>query len=76
MTATTDAKKRIVLPAARPGDVFDVQRHGEGRYVLLRLERPEPGGKMTREQCLRAMAGAPLRPTMNWAALRDLTREP
>jgi hypothetical protein len=76
MTATTDSKKRIVLPVARPGDVFDIQRQGEGHLVLLRLTRPEPEAKLTRAQCLRAIDAAPLRPKMDWATLRELTREP
>jgi len=75
MTTTVDSKKRIVLPAASPGDVFDIQRHGEGQFVLLRLERPEPKARLTRAQCLQAIAAAPLQPTMDWATLRGLTRE-
>jgi hypothetical protein len=37
MTVITDAKKRVVLPSASPGDVFDVQLAGDGRLVLTRL---------------------------------------
>ena len=76
MTTRTDSKKRIVLPAANPGDVFDVQDHGNGRFTLVRLERPEPRTRLTRAQCLKAIAAAPLRPRMDWEALRKLTREP
>ena len=76
MTTTADSKKRIVLPVAKPGDVFDIQRHGDGRFVLLRLARPEPEARMTRAQCRRAIDAAPLRPMMDWATLRELTREP
>ena len=76
MTTTTDSKKRVVLPMARPGDVFDVQRHGEGRFVLVHLVRPEPKARMTRSQCLRAIAGAPLHPAMEWVELQGITREP
>ena len=35
--AQVDTKGRVVLPGAEPGDVFDVQRDGEERYVLVRL---------------------------------------
>lgn len=40
--AIADAKKRVVLPTAKPGDVFDIQEQGEGRLLLVRLERPAP----------------------------------
>ena len=76
MTTTADSKKRIVLPTATPGDVFDIQRYGEGHFVLLRLTRPEPEARLNRAKCLQALAAAPLRPKMDWATLRGLTREP
>ena len=38
MTVTTDEKKRVVIPSARPGDRFDVQTTAEGKVVLTRLE--------------------------------------
>lgn len=75
MTAKADAKRRVVLPGSQPGDVYDVQRQGQGVYVLVRLQRPEPG-RMSREACLRAMDAAPLRPKMSWEELAALTREP
>jgi hypothetical protein len=71
-----DAKQRVVLPAARPGDVFDIQSQGEGRLLLVRLERPKPGPGMSLEGCLEAIAAAPLRPEMTWASLKAMTREP
>jgi hypothetical protein len=76
MTTTADSKKRVVLPTARPGDVFDVQRQGEGLFVLVRLARPELKTRLTRAQCLRAIAKAPLHPKMDWETLRAMTREP
>jgi len=76
MTTTADSKKRIVLPTAKPGDVFDVQRQGEGHFMLVRLARPEPQARLTQAQCLRAIAAAPLLPRMDWQTLRKLTREP
>jgi hypothetical protein len=73
--STVDEKRRLVLPAAKPGDVFDIQSHGEGRLLLVRLERPsEPG--MSMESCLKAIAAAPLRPKMTWDSLKATTREP
>jgi len=76
MTSRADSKKRIVLPAARPGDVFEIQDHGNGRYTLVRLLRPEPKAIMTRSQCLKAISMSPLRPKMDWEKLKKLTREP
>lgn len=71
-----DAKRRVVLPAAKPGDVFDIQSQGEGRLLLVRLEPPKPGPGMSVESCLEAIAAAPLRPGMSWDALKATTREP
>jgi hypothetical protein len=74
--STADKKRRVVIPAARPGDVFDVHPQGEGRVLLVRLVRPQTQARMSRDECLRAMAAAPLRPEIEWNELRRLTREP
>jgi hypothetical protein len=37
MTVTTDAKKRVVLPGAKPGDSFDLKIIGE-EFRLTRLK--------------------------------------
>ena len=71
-----DAKRRVVLPAAKPGDVFDIQSQGEGRLLLVRLERPKPGPGMSMARSLEAIAAAPLRPKMTWDSLKAMTREP
>ena len=76
MTTTVDSKKRVVLPAARPGEVYDVQREGDGRLLLVRLARPEPKARLNRTQCLRAIAASPLQSRMRWDTLRAQTREP
>ena len=77
MTAVrADAKKRIVIPGARPGDVFDVQREGDERFVLVRLHRPDDTPGKSREASLHAMAQAPLTPALSWEQLRHLTRDP
>jgi len=75
-TSKVDSKKRIVLPNGRPGDVFDIQEQAEGRFLLVRLEKPERSERMSRQACLEAMNLAPLRQTMSWEELRRLTREP
>ena len=77
MSATrADAKKRIVIPGARPGDVFDVQRQDDERYLLVRLQRLEAAPAKSREACLEAMATSPLRLMLSWEQLRQSTREP
>lgn len=38
MTVKVDAKKRVLLPVAKPGDVFEIQLFGEGQFVLTRME--------------------------------------
>jgi len=37
MTVIADNKKRVVLPAAKPGDRFDIQVSGNG-FLLRKLE--------------------------------------
>ncbi len=75
-TTKVDAKKRIVLPSGRPGDVYDVQRQDGGRLLLVRLEQPKQPKRLSKKACLEAMRKAPLRPRMKWEQLRRLTREP
>jgi hypothetical protein len=74
--STADAKKRVVVATARPGDVFEIQSQGEGRLLLVRLGAPKAAPKMRRAGCLKAIASAPLRTTTSWLALRAMTREP
>ena len=74
--STLDSKKWIVLPGGRPGDVFDIQQQAEGRFLLVRLEKPEGAQRMSKRACMEAMRKAPLRPTMTREKLRELTRKP
>lgn len=74
--STVDSKKRIVLPGGCPGDVFDIQQQAEGRFLLIRLEKPEVAQRMSKRACMEAMRKAPLRPTMRWEKLREVTRKP
>jgi hypothetical protein len=37
VTVTADAKRRVVLPPAKPGDQFDVQLSTNGKLVLTPL---------------------------------------
>lgn len=74
--STADTKRRVVLPAAKPGDIFDIQSQGEGRLLLVRLERPQPVPAMSKARSLEAIVAAPLRPKMTWDSLKAVTREP
>jgi hypothetical protein len=76
MTTKADAKRRIVLREAAPGDVFDVQKLRDGQYLLVRLERPSPRENLSKEECLAAMDKASLRLSMRWDQLAGRTREP
>ncbi len=53
MTVTADAKKRVVLPPAKPGQCFDVRLSSDGRMVLTPMvPKPEPKkliGKLARQ---------------------------
>jgi len=75
-TARADAKKRVVLPEAKPGDVFDIQNQGEGRLLRVCLDGPAHAPKTSRARCLAAMTSAPLRVEGGWVSLKKTTREP
>ena len=72
----TDAQRRIVLPDAIPGEVYEVDRAGEGRYTLVRLGRPPAAPAVSREDAARAITSSPLSPAMSWDELRRTTRGP
>ena len=71
-----DIKRRVVIPGAKPGDIFDVQRQGDERFILVRLHRANEVPGMSREACIAAMARSPLSTTLSWEQLRQITREP
>jgi hypothetical protein len=76
MTTKADAKRRIVLPEAEPGDVYDLLKQRDGQYLIVKLVQPEPRRKLTKAECLSAMDAAPLTPSMSWEELAALSREP
>ena len=75
-TSTADSEKRIVLPDAKPGEVYDVRRETDGRYELIRLEAPDPPEKLSREASRKAIQEWPLEMELSWEELRSITREP
>jgi hypothetical protein len=42
MILVADSKKRVTLPT-RPGASFELQAHGEDKFILTRLEPVVPG---------------------------------
>ena len=42
MTVVTDNKKRVTIRHAKPGDRFDVEVVGDGRFILTKLEPVQP----------------------------------
>jgi hypothetical protein len=76
MTITADAKKRVVLPDAKPGDVFACERQDENRFLLVRLAPPPRPPKKTKAEVRRAIKNSKLTFDLTWDELRALTREP
>ena len=74
--ARADAKKRVVIPGARPGDIFEIDSAGEGRYTLVRLERKLDRLRLSRDEAVRTISDYPLTPSLPWEELREVTREP
>jgi hypothetical protein len=72
--ATVDAKRRIALPGAKPGESFSVRESAPGHYELAKVI-PAPRPKPTAEELDALLLSAPLTPKMSWDELRQLTRE-
>jgi hypothetical protein len=77
MTVIADSKRRVVMPGARPGDVFACQDEGNGHFLLIRLSKPAPPKKrMTRSEVRKAIASSKMKFDLSWEELRQMTREP
>ncbi len=76
MTIKADCKKRVVVPDARPGDVFTYENQGNGHFHFVRLSVPEPPNRKTRAQVRKAISTTKLKFEFSWDELRGLTREP
>lgn len=73
LTTRADEKRRVTLPEAKPGDLFEIRRPGNGDFILVRLP---PQQQMSRAERLEAMARTPFKMRMSWEELRQQTREP
>lgn len=75
-TSTVDAKRRLVLPRATPGDTFAIQEAEPGHYHLTKVipapRKPAPSDK----EIDTLLTTAALTPKMTWEQLRAITREP
>jgi hypothetical protein len=70
-----DQKRRIVLPHAKPGEVFEVREDGADAYRIIRLRLPPPPAKLTAREVADRLRSSPLRPRMSSANLLNITRE-
>jgi hypothetical protein len=75
MTLTADAKKRVVIPGAAPGDVFACEQTAGG-VLLKRIYRPMRRKQISKAQALKAIRKWKFKPAMSWEELRAWTREP
>jgi hypothetical protein len=75
MTLTADSKRRVVLPGAKPGDVFACEQKAN-TILLRRVHRTVSRKKLTKAQALRAVRRLKFKPAISWEKLRALTREP
>ena len=75
MTITADSKKRLVIPWAKPGDVFACEQQDENHFSLTRLNLLPPK-KMTKVQVRQAIKSSKMKFDMTRDELRAVTREP
>ena len=73
---TVDAKRRLVLPGAKPGESYAVREAGPGHYELAKVIPAPKKPKPKRAEIDALLSAAALTPKMNWEQLRTLTREP
>jgi hypothetical protein len=76
MTVTADAKKRVVVPGVKPGDVFACEQQDDNHFLLVRLVRPSKLAKKTKAEVRRAIKNSKLKFDLTWDELRSRTREP
>ncbi|MCY4627212.1 MAG: hypothetical protein OXE58_06555 [Acidobacteria bacterium] len=75
-TTRADEERRVTLPDATPGDLFDVRRPGNGDYLLVRVSSPAPKPPPSYAEVLEAILKNPVEMRLSWEELRRLTRDP
>ncbi len=73
---TIDAKRRLVLPGAQPGECYEVRVAGLGHYELTKVIPAPRAPKPDPAEIDALFASAALTPAMSSEQLRALTREP
>lgn len=71
MTVTADNKRRVVLPTAKPGELFEVELAGEGRFILTRMEPIAPRQARVRIEVEDGLVVGVLDRPINEQALRE-----
>lgn len=74
-TVKTDSKKRIVLPGANAGDVYDICEETAGTYRLVKMVVPENKHSLSEADIRKAMNNSPLESALGWEELKQVTRE-
>ena len=73
MTVITDAKKRVLLPSVKPGQVFDYEADAQGKVVLTPLA-PVERKKKTKAEINKALDNLGVTVLKNWDELKKETR--
>ncbi len=75
-TTHADEKRRVTIPDATPGDVFEIRNPGNGDFVLQRISSPVPKPRPSYAEALKTIIENPIEMRMSWEELRKITREP
>lgn len=75
MTVTADSKRRVLLRNVKPGECFDVQVAGEGRFVLTRLEPVEKQKAKVKIRKVQGYSVGTLDRPINEEAIREALNE-
>lgn len=73
-TVTTDRKRRVVVPNAEPGEVYQVCEIEPGHLELTKLI-PAPRAPKRGEELKALLQQEALTPAMSWESLKETTRE-
>jgi hypothetical protein len=71
-----DAKRRLVLPGAKPGEHYSIREPEAGHYELAKVIPVARKPKLKASEVDALLASEALTPAMNSEELRTLTREP
>jgi hypothetical protein len=75
MKATVDDQRRLVLPQAEPGEVFQIESQADGKILLIPVSLAGSHKKPTREEIRRALDNVSAKCDMTWEEIRAMTRD-